>query len=177
MEKRPGTDDNVYVQRVDGSGTTLWSTQGSPMTRAGLQQLFPQLVDTFGNDVVAVWMDSRSGIDDDLYANALGYSGATAGVPPSPFAGARLALASTSPAHGVARVRLTLADAATVSVAVVDAGGRQVRALAHGVLEAGTHVLEWDGRDAARAAVAAGVYFVEARIGGETRAVRVVELR
>ena len=58
-----------------------------------------------------------------------------------------------------------------VTVSVFDATGKQVRALRTGVVAAGEHVIEWDGRDQDGRAVASGVYFCRLR-GAGSEAVR-----
>jgi len=53
-----------------------------------------------------------------------------------------------------------------VEAEVFDAGGRRVRELHAGALEAGDHVLSWDARDAQGRLVPSGLYFV--RVSGRT---------
>jgi flagellar hook assembly protein FlgD len=59
---------------------------------------------------------------------------------------------------------------------VVDAAGRIVRIVRAARLEAGEHVLRWDGRNARGAPTPPGVYFLELRTeagGTSTRVVRI----
>jgi len=74
------------------------------------------------------------------------------------------------------RIAYDLPRSGPVSLRVLDVAGRTVRTLVSGVREAGTHGVAWDGRDAAGAPVAAGVYFyrLQAPGGAETR--RMVKL-
>ncbi len=53
-----------------------------------------------------------------------------------------------------------------VELGVYDVSGRLVRRLTSGAQDAGTHVINWDGRDASGARVKTGVYFVRGTIGG-----------
>jgi flagellar hook assembly protein FlgD len=64
-----------------------------------------------------------------------------------------------------------------VTVHVYDVGGRRVRALLAGSLEAGTHTVRWDGRDEDGARVAAGIYLIRARAGGEEQNRKVTVVR
>jgi hypothetical protein len=64
-----------------------------------------------------------------------------------------------------------------VSIRVYDVAGRMMRTLASGFQSAGNHVVTWDGHDEQGAPCHRGVYFVHARIGGETRLVRVTFLK
>lgn len=65
-----------------------------------------------------------------------------------------------NPASGRALVRFVLPRAGAATVAVADASGRVVRALAAGQLPAGEFSLVWDGRDDQGKEVPAGLYYV-----------------
>lgn len=56
-------------------------------------------------------------------------------------------------------VRFVIPARAHVDLAVYDVAGRLVRRLVDGELDGGEHAVAWDGRDAAGADVASGVYF------------------
>lgn len=87
-------------------------------------------------------------------------------------AGARafLALGSANPVRsgGTTTLRFGLATAGRASLALYDAGGRRVRELATGTLEAGEHAITWDGRDEAGRAAAPGLYFARFEAAGFT---------
>lgn len=82
---------------------------------------------------------------------------------PTPFRD-RVALSFTAPVRG------------TVSIEVHDAGGRRVFARTSPPLEAGDHILHWDGRDARGRPVPVGVYWArvvqDGQRVGTTRVVR-----
>ncbi len=82
----------------------------------------------------------------------------------APFAAAQ-AFVVTLPAEGHARLEL------------FDAAGRRVRTLADRTFGAGATVVGWDGRDAAGAAAAAGVYFVRVTSGDARHGARFTKLR
>ncbi len=83
---------------------------------------------------------------------------------PNPF-GADVALA------------FSLATSGELDLSVYDIHGRHVRTLAHGVHAAGVHHVRWDGRDAAGAAIAPGVYYARFTAAGHTSTTRLVHLR
>jgi hypothetical protein len=64
-----------------------------------------------------------------------------------------------------------------VEVAVYDLRGRRVRSLIRGSLRGGDHDVTWNGRDEGGRAVASGVYFARARVGGEVSLTRLVVRR
>ncbi len=79
-----------------------------------------------------------------------------------------------NPFREVAEVQFTLGRPGRVELVVFDVLGREVRSLSGGLwLDAGAHVLRWDGRDGQGGRVAAGVYFVRLAAEGrhETRPV------
>jgi len=95
---------------------------------------------------------------------------------PTSTSGSRLALAvpAPNPTRGAARLEITLATSAQVDVSVFDAAGRRIRLLAHGTLAQGRHEIAWDARDERGSRARAGVYFVRASDGSETRTQRLV---
>ena len=88
-------------------------------------------------------------------------------------AAARLAPASPNPFNPRTTFRFDLARATDIDFAVFDLRGRRVATLARGVRDAGAHVLDWDGRDAAGTVCAAGVYVAVLDAEGERRSRKV----
>jgi hypothetical protein len=76
--------------------------------------------------------------------------------------GVSLSVPSPNPSRGRVSLTLELAAPGRAEVTVFDAGGRRVRTLVSGRLEAGRHPIAWDGSDAAGMSAPAGVYFVRA---------------
>jgi hypothetical protein len=68
---------------------------------------------------------------------------------------------------GMATVRFDLPRATALRLGVFDVGGRLVRMLVDGRMEAGSHHRSWNGSDAHGARSGSGVYFVVLRAGGE----------
>jgi hypothetical protein len=91
----------------------------------------------------------------------------------------RLALtpAGANPFTREARVALDLPRAGKARVAVFGVDGRALRTLVDGWMPAGRSDVVWDGRGADGAAVAAGIYFVQAESGGERATTRLVRLQ
>lgn len=86
----------------------------------------------------------------------------TSSVVPGPPASSDLALqAAPNPTQESTELRFSLARKQRVTVGVFAVDGRRVRTLYSGPLEAGEHLLAWDGRDDAGRPVANGLYFAE----------------
>ncbi len=98
---------------------------------------------------------------------------------PAPAADAGPALqAAPNPFARRTALEFRLPEAAAVDAAVFDVRGRLVRTLAAGgILPAGRHRLDWDGRIADGRAAASGVYFVRLEAGTMRQVEKVVRAR
>jgi hypothetical protein len=74
-------------------------------------------------------------------------------------------------------LRFDLPQPAPVRLGVFDVGGRLVRTLVDGSLEAGEHSVTWDGRDARGTLVGSGVYFYTLETNGRQIARRMLVVR
>jgi hypothetical protein len=100
-----------------------------------------------------------------------------AGTPEAPHPTALgVSVASSNPVRVGGRAALDLAVPATgdLRLSVVDATGRRVRDLHRGAVDPGTHRFTWDGHGDDGRALAAGVYFVDARLGDRSRSAKIV---
>jgi hypothetical protein len=158
-----GTDLGVFVTRNLGQ---TWTPLGGTMP---IQPVWDLELHTASRKLYA-FTHGRS-----VWALDLGTVSLSA---PRTQSASRLELSAPSPnpVRGAASLVVSLAARAQVSVIVFDAAGRQVRVLARGTLEAGPHPLAWDARDERGARTRAGVYFVRASDGSETRMQRLVRV-
>jgi hypothetical protein len=98
-------------------------------------------------------------------------------VPGTPATGVAFG-ASPNPARGSSLFRVTLPEpVADAAITVHDLAGRLVATPWRGPLAAGRHELAWDARDATGARLAPGLYLVRARLGRETRTLRLALTR
>ncbi|MBU8922837.1 MAG: T9SS type A sorting domain-containing protein [Bacteroidales bacterium] len=66
-----GTDNDIYVQRIDSLGTVKYLTDGNPLCTATNAQWDPQIVSNdFVDGAMIVWTDRRSGTND-IYGTRL----------------------------------------------------------------------------------------------------------
>jgi hypothetical protein len=100
-------------------------------------------------------------------------SGAVAGVPRAE--GISLS-AYPNPFGRLTGMELSVPGTGPALVQVFDAGGRLVRTLVSGNLEAGSHRILWTGTDETGRAVSAGTYFCRAQSGTEVATTRLVRL-
>ncbi|MEQ1834339.1 MAG: DNRLRE domain-containing protein, partial [Candidatus Eisenbacteria bacterium] len=97
-------------------------------------------------------------------------------VPPGTPRAAAL-FAAPNPTRAGTRVAFTLPVRSRASVAVYALDGRRVATLRDGMLEAGEHTLQWDGRDGEGRKVAPGVYLLRLVTPSGASVARVAALR
>ena len=118
-------------------------------------------------------------VDHPEFVNAIYDSANVTGVSPANFP-LRAALGAPTPNPFRARVALeyVVAQRGPVTISIYDIGGRRVRALLAGSVQAGgRYSLEWDGRDDAGSLAPAGIYFSRLESAGAVAVRRMVRLR
>jgi len=75
-----------------------------------------------------------------------------------------------------ALIRFALPTAGVARVDILDVAGRRVRSLASGPMDAGLHVLDWEGKDDAGRSISSGVYFVRLQSEGREDQVKILRM-
>lgn len=160
------------------AGSSAQTSGGSldhPVMVASLNRLGSMVLDVNGNQLDAIFL-SDAGETLDAFTilkdTITGIGASARGV-------GELAIraAGPNPARDGARLEYTIPSTGPVTVSVHDVSGRLIATLAHGVRAAGTHVAEWDGRDADGRPAPAGVYVGRVRFLGEERSRKLVVMR
>ena len=73
-------------------------------------------------------------------------------------------------------ISFTIHETGLATIRVFDIAGRAVRGLFGGRIEAGSHLLTWDGRDQHGKTCASGIYFVSLTAAGKQTVRKVVYL-
>jgi hypothetical protein len=175
-----GTDFDIFAQRITSNGARIFPVAGSPVCQAIDDQDEPELLFD-GSFVIVAWEDLRpAGNNIDIYANQVPPGGVVLGmaVPePAPASDLRVRLLSSNPWSAEARLAVDLSERTRVDANVYGPQGRWLRSLAETELAAGTHVLRWDGRNAAGVLEPAGVYFLRVQAGDRSNVVKLVRAR
>jgi hypothetical protein len=76
-DERPGYNrDDIYVQRVDGSGARLWNGSGVPLCTAEFFQYYAKAVSDGAGGAVVTWVDYRFGsTNSSIYARRVDAAG------------------------------------------------------------------------------------------------------
>ena len=67
QDRRSGTYYDIYAQRVNAVGTTLWTNNGVVVCNMNYDQQNPRIVSDDLNGAIIAWQDYRSASNDDQY--------------------------------------------------------------------------------------------------------------
>ena len=73
-DKRGGNPD-IYAQRIDANGIVQWTANGVAISTVAYDQSYPAIVSDGTGGAIITWLDSRSGIDYDIYAQRIDSNG------------------------------------------------------------------------------------------------------
>ena len=168
---------NIFAQRVNGSGQTVWSnptygTAGNPVsTTPSAFQGSPVIVPDDAGGAIIAWHDQRPynyGGPYDIYAHHIGSNGLTKvnqqviGSPKEFF----LSQNYPNPFNPSTQIQFSIAQAGFVTLKVYDMLGREVATLVHQDLTPSSYSVRWNASN-----IASGVYFYRLQSGSnvETR--------
>jgi hypothetical protein len=95
----------------------------------------------------------------------------------TPEAGLTLSQNHPNPFNPSTRIGYYLPERSDVRLVIYDVNGRRIRTLVRSGKPAGSHAVEWDGRDDRGTAVASGVYLCKLEIAKAQRTIKLVLLR
>ncbi|MGE0635023.1 MAG: T9SS type A sorting domain-containing protein [Bacteroidia bacterium] len=75
-DRRNGTDNNIYAQRIDATGNIQWTAGGVVICNVGGDQNAPVIVSDGAGGAIIAWEDYFSG-NSDIYAQRINSSGVT----------------------------------------------------------------------------------------------------
>lgn len=147
--------------------------EGAPLRTAELCRLY--------DDAYALWGTSATFSDTDLRnlriqrinSHLVDNDDPIAPELPKPT----LSHAYPNPFTGSVSFTVTLPQRTRAEITIYNLRGQLTRHLHSGSLEKGKSSFEWDGRDERGASVANGIYLCKARLGNQSRTIRLVKLR
>jgi hypothetical protein len=160
LDARTGLGNDLFAQRVaaDGSPVSGWPTDGYGLTVG--RDCHELRLMAYGSDrCLVAWRDDHHDGGDICVTRLLPGSGVPTEV--TDWTAAAVGLeAWPNPATSGLHIAWRLPAAQPVTIDVFDVRGHRVRSWSPGVLAAGAHRRDWNGRDASGARVPAGVYWI-----------------
>jgi hypothetical protein len=159
---------HTYAVHVTGNTIQVWA-DGEPRFQV-IDASSPYL-----NGAVGLRVDGTTLRADDVVVSACVGPSTDA---PAPAARAPLLVhCAPNPFNPSTSIDLDLGSAGPTEVVIYSAGGRCVRTLLDGALDAGAHRIVWDGRDDAGARVASGLYYLRVNAGEQAATAKLVLVR
>jgi hypothetical protein len=158
------------VAVAGSSAQTSGGTLDHPAMSYSLNSLGSMVIDVRGLELDAIFLDDAGAVRDSF---AITKGAGVVGVPP-PQTHLALSLLGANPSRAGTSFALELPHAGKARLSVVDAAGRLVRRLP--LDDTLVQRVPWDGRDEARRATPAGVYFGLLEYEGARRVTRLVRL-
>lgn len=76
QDRRNGTDNNIYAQRINSNGQIQWTANGVLVCSAGYDQFNPEIVSDDNGGAIVAWHDYRAGNGYiDIYAQRVSPTG------------------------------------------------------------------------------------------------------
>ncbi|MBL0176603.1 MAG: hypothetical protein IPP94_15285 [Ignavibacteria bacterium] len=73
--RNPQNGGDLYAQRVNDAGATVWPPSGVPVCTAGSTQRAPRMVSDDHEGAIIAWQDARGGALSDVYAQRIDSAG------------------------------------------------------------------------------------------------------
>jgi len=176
QDTRTNNIQDVYAQRINSSGSSLWTIDGVAVSTATFVQSFPLIVNDGNNGMIIAWTDLRndlSGQRHDIYAQRVNNNGTLGGVTgvnendhflPSTFT---LGQNYPNPFNPSTTIHFSVPSSEFVTLKVFDVLGNEVATLINEEKPAGSYEVDFDavgtGRDLS---LSSGIYFYQLSVGG-----------
>jgi hypothetical protein len=139
----------VYGQQIDSSGINLWEQEGLIISSSENNSNVASISDGFGGAIFA-WIDERNGPDGDVFVQRVdrnGRLGIVTAIKETDFFVSDFSLSQNfpNPFNPSTQISFTLPTQSFVSLKVYDILGRELSTLFNSKIEAGEHVVRWDG--------------------------------
>lgn len=76
QDGRNGNDYDIYVQMLNGSGTTQWTVNGLALATGGNTQSNPKIALDFGGMIIVAWQNQQAATNYDVFAQRISSAGA-----------------------------------------------------------------------------------------------------
>jgi hypothetical protein len=161
---RSGTGTDIYVQRIDSSGTFGNQQNGIVVSSATRNQQLPKIAYGGSAGVFFAWTDTRNGDNSDIYADILKsvLLSVSEDKQPEQF---NLLQNFPNPFNPETHIQFQLSQARHVVLTIFNIRGKVIRTLIDEQKPSGSFRVTWDGRDHSGNKVASGLYLYELTAG------------
>jgi hypothetical protein len=179
QDQRNGGQPDIYAQRLNASGTVLWTADGVAICTATSEQIGPALISDGTGGAIITWEDERLGLlQNDIYAQWVDNQGNLAGVvgikdvDHELISDFKLYQNYPNPFNPMTFINYQLPMTNKVRLKVFDMVGREITTLVNQQLPAGNHQVSWDaGR------MPSGIYYYQLQAGNYQEVKKMILLK
>ena len=162
QDLRSINNQNIYAQRINSSGNSLWNIDGVEVSTANFVQETPIILNDGNSGTIITWFDFRNDITGwrrDIYAQRLNYDGTLGGVTdvneddhvlPNTFT---LSQNYPNPFNPSTTIRYAVPNESKVSITVFNLLGQEIATLINDIQPAGYHEVTFNAAN-----LSSGVY-------------------
>lgn len=161
-------DTGAYIAKLDAQGTVMWSEIYG-------EEDVPEIAYSIiqGDDENFTFGGVKCGADDDAWlVRILPHPSGIAA--PEPIRTSLTDRVVPNPFNSSVSISYQLPRAGRIDLAVYDMLGQEVKSLASGLCEAGSHQAVWNGTDVLGNQVANGLYFIRLEAGDQAHTAQVL---
>jgi len=177
------TDHDVWVQHIASDGVAQWMSNGfvGQVVSEGLhEEKHPTMASDGSGGAYIVWEDNRSG-NWDIYGDRVDATGTLVGIEDEAISALptsyMLEQNYPNPFNPTTEIRFATPRAGEITLTVHNMLGQTVQTLVSGSVEAGNHIVSWNGKNNLGEAVASGVYLYRLTAGNEVSAKKMMLIR
>jgi hypothetical protein len=75
QDRRTTGREDIFAQKINSSGSALWTANGVPISTANGYKYYPQLASDRTGGAIITWQDNRTGTDYNIYAQHVSFEG------------------------------------------------------------------------------------------------------
>ena len=170
---RNDAQGDIYIQKVNPSGSTAWTVDGVPLATAVEKQQYPVMVGEEKGGAIVVWEDERNSADMDIYAQYINQNGGLGytNIPkrtPNFIQNIKLYQNYPNPFNPTTAIKFDLPKTSNVTLKIFNILGEEVATLVSDRLSAGSYKYEWSRPvwpPDRPAGMASGVYLYRLSVG------------
>jgi hypothetical protein len=181
QDARTNNIPDIYAQKIDSDGSSLWTNDGVAVSTATFVQSYPYIINDGINGMIITWIDLRNdltGQRDDLYAQRLNSDGSLGGVTgvnesvnlqPLEFS---LEQNYPNPFNPSTTISFSIPNEEFISLQIYNSLGEEVANLVNETKPAGDYSVSFDASK-----LTSGVYFYKISAGSLVEQKKMVLLR
>ena len=168
---------DIYAQRLDPAGNTLWTVNGEEVCTASGEQSWHRITADGSSGAVITWADNRDS-ELDIYAQWIDLNGNLGGESDSDentcpgLTDFWLGQNQPNPFNPSTTISYYVGDGSRIEISLFNLRGQKLITLVDTYRKIGTYQVSWDGKNSVGDRVDSGLYFYKLKANGSDKVVQ-----